>query len=964
MLLVSPNNSAPAIESLVNKTHASVLIHGSKYVGVASAAKQLLSSSGVALEIVPLYEVIANDHESNEGAFESPACSITPEEERSSDFIILHSSGSTSFPKPITFKQSCIVEGIGASWMARNILTTLPFCHAYGNSVMWSTLVQGKSLYVIPPAVPMTLDNLLQGLEQSKADSFCAVPYTLKLLASTKESRDFLARTTQSVFNGGSSCAADVGNALEAAGVHLLDFYGATECAGFMLSGKVFSPGISWRTQVINPAARDFVTMEHFEQDLYEPVIKEGWSRKRLSNRPDGSYAMGDLFKRDPDCEEGWIYVGRTDDTLVHITGEKTNPVPMETQIRTSLWVRDALVVGAERPQTAALIIMSEEAEKYDLQTALELIWPAVQEANKAAPSHSRLVPELIRLLPATSSFINTDKMSIMRRKTVAAFKDIIDDIYDLYLRGVQESKVVLQDDLHAQQVVRKIVSECIESDKLADTTDLFDFGVDSITAERISAALTRTVHLDSHEVSPSFIFENPTIAAMATALLRGTAKTVDPLQSMKDLVLKHIKRVKVQDHHGSFMHEARAHTVVLTGATGSLGAHLLHELVQNPQIAEVVCLCRARDDVDARKRIEQSLATRGLPPLDSLPAQVKVHTLSADLTKPTLGLNPPTFSRLQRETTAVIHCGWPVNFNMSLGSFESSIEGSVHLMNLCVDSCGAFLFCSSVSTMGHYKDREIPEEVCTDPAAAMDMGYAQSKWVMENLCLEARTKGVESSILRIGQMVFDTKKGIWNDKEAIPLMISGIEAIHAMPDQSSQRVNWLPVDKAAQMIVALLHQRVRPRTAAGVYHITSKVDLPWKTVYDGLRSAGLEFDLVPPHEWLAKLQSFAQANAPKDSATRGSSKAKATPVLKLLEHFSRQFKDQSAVDSDLVFKSDARPRVFVQGQVEDKSRSSVSLDYVFTDGLTEDWYHTDPIREEDIVKMVAAWRESGFLSK
>lgn len=52
------------------------------------------------------------------------------------------------------------------------------------------------------------------------------------------------------------------------------------------------------------------------------------------TNRPDGSYATKDLFLRHPENEDWYKYIGRLDDTLVHILGEKTNPVPMELCIR------------------------------------------------------------------------------------------------------------------------------------------------------------------------------------------------------------------------------------------------------------------------------------------------------------------------------------------------------------------------------------------------------------------------------------------------------------------------------------------------------------------------------------------------------------------------------------------------------------------------------------------------------
>lgn len=984
-MLVSANNSAAAIADLVKKTSSDFLLHSPKLAAVTQDARNQLAESGIDVGMheevpIPVFHDVKEDE-----VRDAPRSSLTIEEENQSLLYVLHSSGSTNFPKPLGSTQRAFLTRYARLMPTRSTLSTVPLCHAYGHFNLWGSLSNGKSLYIIPAWVPLTIQNLIKALKGCRPEQFNAVPHTLKLFASSPQASAELAKT-KAVLTAGSSCPDEVGDALVDAGVNLINIYGATECAAFMSPARSFSEKYSWRTQAIVDAAKPFVIMDKIDDDLYEPVIKDGWPRKMMSNRPDGSYAMGDLFRPDPECDiGGWIYVGRKDDTLVHVNGEKTNPVPMENKIRTSPWVSDALVFGAGKPQTGALIVLQEGADTQG-QDPHKLLWPTIQAANAEAPSHSRLLPEMVRLLPAGTPFVKADKMSLIRRKTVAAHQALIDEIYEAYENGDESSKVILQDSLHARQVVRNLVCDCIETTKITDTQDIFDFGIDSITSERILSALRRNVQLGGRKLSPLFVFENPTIAAMAATLLKGGERDIDQASDMRDMVTKYVSRVKLQDHPGSFLHETRAHTVVLTGATGSLGAHLMHQLCENKFVTKVLCLCRARDDADARRRLDESLSTRGLPSLKALPSHSKAVALASDLARVDLGLSADTFAMMQKEVTAVIHCGWPVNFNMSLRSFETSIQGAVNLINLCVDSCGAFLFCSSVSTVARYPKMEVPEEISTDPAVAIPMGYAQSKWIVENICWEARLKGVETSILRIGQMVYDTQKGIWNEKEAPPMMFKSIEAVHALPDATGQTVNWLPVDKAAEMIVKLLEPDVQLRTMAGVYHITSKVNSPWSTVYEGLREAGMKFDLVPPHEWIEKLQAIAQSPSPRTDHSNDSNGATPTPtaartdnpVLKLLGHFTKLYGKKEVAAEQLANATEAAANgttdasdpaknpaahVFVQEQVHNPEMESKDpLNYMYTHGLEHNWYHTDPVSVAQVVKMVEAWRKSGFL--
>ena len=70
----------------------------------------------------------------------------------------------------------------------------------------------------------------------------------------------------------------------------------------------------------------DYLVMEDRGSGTYESVVLDGWPAKNQSNRPDGSYATKDLFIRHPQHSNWYKYIGRLDDTLVQVLGEKTNP--------------------------------------------------------------------------------------------------------------------------------------------------------------------------------------------------------------------------------------------------------------------------------------------------------------------------------------------------------------------------------------------------------------------------------------------------------------------------------------------------------------------------------------------------------------------------------------------------------------------------------------------------------------
>ncbi len=123
----------------------------------------------------------------------------------------------------------------------------------------------------------------------------------------------------------------------------------------------------------------------------------------------------------------------------------------MELEIRSSPYVAECLIFGAGRPQAGVLIVPSdlalreisaavsesdvnqEEAKDRKLNA---LIWKAVQGGNAEAPSHSQIVPELVKVLPADTKFSSADKGSLIRNKVIEAFKQEIDEVYQAYEAG------------------------------------------------------------------------------------------------------------------------------------------------------------------------------------------------------------------------------------------------------------------------------------------------------------------------------------------------------------------------------------------------------------------------------------------------------------------------------------------------------------------------------------------------
>jgi thioester reductase-like protein len=622
----------------------------------------------------------------------------------------------------------------------------------------------------------------------------------------------------------------------------------------------------AWNYVRESPKLSPFLRWVPRGPNLFECTVLLGWPAKVASNQPDGSYATKDLFEPHPTIDKAWKYIARLDDTIVLVNGEKFNPVMMEGKIRSHKAVTETVIFGSGRPYLGALIVPSPSVHDLSSDQIVDQIWPVIEEANRTAEAYARLSRDMIRVLPHDCQFPRTDKGSIIRQAFYKVFAADIENAYDQTAAVDADLKALSIPELEAfvRDTLVKVLPDAKDLDRMAD---FFSMGLDSLQSIQVRTAILKSIDIGNNKLGQNVVFDHPSIASLSEHLysLRFGAleQTASATAKMQDLI----------DKYSSFQSNA-----IITGATGSLGAHVLAQLIARPDIQTVHCLVRAKDNQDAKRRVQESLQQRKI--FDSLsPAACrKIHALPSDLSDPQLGLDSKTYQSVTKNLRSVIHCAWSVNFNLSLSSFEKDcIAGVRHLIDLCLAVPGSkpasFDFCSSVSTVSKCPQLHTPETIA-ELDWAQDMGYAQSKCVAEHICMAAsKATGMRTRILRVGQIVADTTHGIWNDTEAIPLIMQSALTIGALP-KLQESPSWTPVDVVAQAVIEIALSGAESIVA----NVTNAKTFSWtKDLLPALRQAGLEFEEVEPKEWVRRLAA-------------SSDEVVANPPKKLLDFFASKY--------------------------------------------------------------------------
>ncbi|CAK7214640.1 hypothetical protein SBRCBS47491_002214 [Sporothrix bragantina] len=406
----------------------------------------------------------------------------------------------------------------------------------------------------------------------------------------------------------------------------------------------------------------------------------------------------------------------------------------------------------------------------------------------------------------------------------------------------------------------------------LGDDDDLFLAGLDSLSATRAISSLRSSLVEKSGNVDSSisliplrFIYANSTIDKLNVAmdnLVRPAQKSVPRWHEMTDAeIMQQLLDELTHDLPQRSASEPSSHDlscVLLTGGTGSLGPYLLDTLLANPSVQRIYCLNRS---ADARQRHLAEAKTRGLTQDLSSP---RVEFFHADLSKPLLGLSQQTHNDLLQNTTTILHNQWPVSFYRPTAAYAPIIRGVRHLIDLAVASKHqpVLFFVSSVGVVqAQTSNSTVPEAFVTRLEYA-EGGYGQSKLVAELLLAKAaETSGLNLRIFRLGQLAgpVDGPLGQWKKKEWLPLIVASSKYLEELPSTlaSLDRVDWLPVDRAARIMVELMAPSGAGIPDALVYHVVNPHTVSWSslvpTVAAGL-GLNLETDVVPWEDWVGSL--------------------------------------------------------------------------------------------------------------
>ncbi len=378
---------------------------------------------------------------------------------------------------------------------------------------------------------------------------------------------------------------------------------------------------------------------------------------------------------------------------------------------------------------------------------------------------------------------------------------------------------------------------------------DFFALGGHSLLAARAIALVDAM--LDRH-VSLKVLFEAPTVAAFAQAIGGGAivpAPTAPPSLAA-DVVLD---RSIVPTTPGPPV-DTPVSAILLTGATGYLGAFLLHELLTRTA-ASIYCLVRAAHDGEAAARIRQTLARYGIWRDEW---HSRIVPVVGDLARAQFGLSAEAFQHLAATIDVIYHAGAQVHYLHPYEALKpANVRGTAEILRLaCQERTKPLHYISTLAVTASsrervYEDDDLPE--CSSP-----LGYVRSKWVAEGLIGLARARGLPVAVYRPGRIGCHGQSGVANPDDFFVRLLAGSIQLGLAPDVAMLE-NLVSVDYTAAAIVHLS----RPSALGDkTFHLINPKPTSWRWVVEVTRQLGYPLRLVPYGEWRTALISAASSES------------------------------------------------------------------------------------------------------
>lgn len=433
--------------------------------------------------------------------------------------------------------------------------------------------------------------------------------------------------------------------------------------------------------------------------------------------------------------------------------------------------------------------------------------------------------------------------------------KDLPDPVF--------ESKEIIAPKTDLETKILNIWRSILSINEISTDDNFFDIGGDSLYALKMQIELMK----ENLNINYGDIFKNNTIISLAEFLEKDKDSNDMPIYSKKDfknvskLLKKNstFKRLKLK--------QKDLNNVLLVGATGFLGIHVLAELLKIDHI-KIYCLVRNDPSTSAEHKLKNKFKYYFGSDLSNL-FGTRLFVISGNVTSSNFDISTETYELLGKEVSSVVNCAASVKHYGNYKDFEIiNVNAVKNLVAFCGKYGKEFYQTSTISVSGNTmtslpnsynpKKKIYFGENKLFIGQKLDNVYVRSKFEAEKFVLEEisnhKLKGI---ILRIGNLTHRYSDGKFQDNSLDNAFLNRLKAfmyLKELPESMTKNyIEFSPVDKIAESIVVCMKYYTDPMS---VLHLYNSNHLYIDKFIEILRKLGFTIDVVSDNVFKEHLNS------------------------------------------------------------------------------------------------------------
>ena len=409
-----------------------------------------------------------------------------------------------------------------------------------------------------------------------------------------------------------------------------------------------------------------------------------------------------------------------------------------------------------------------------------------------------------------------------------------------------------------------RIFSEVLSMDKVGANDSFFDLGGTSLMVTRVIIEADKA----GMHVAYGDVFANPTPRKLAALVTGSTVVNTDD-EDVTKFDYSAINNLLNNNTLENFRNGERQSlgNVLLTGATGYLGIHVLQELIQS-DAQNIYCLVRDKDMEGAEHRLKTLLFYYFESTYDELFGK-RIHIILGDVTNDLTTL-------VQAKIDTVFNCAAVVkHFSEGTEIEDVNIGGAQRCVDLCLKTGARMVHISTYSTSGlNVNDTMAPDHVFTEQrlydGQYLGNQYVHSKFMAERIVLQSMAEnGLSAKVIRVGNLAARTSDGEFQINFSTNSFMGRIKVYNMLGcfpySLYESKVEFSPIDETAHAIILLSST---PKECC-VFHAYNSHTQFLGDVLSGFNNLGTDIRLVEDEEYNATMESA--GNDPQKAKTLSS---------------------------------------------------------------------------------------------